>query len=63
MSKDYNKLALKAHLKTGGKLELTSKFKLNDKDDLSIAYTPGVAAVCMQIFNVYQSVTGSTFPP
>ena len=50
-SKDFSKLALVEHKKFGGKLELTSKFKLKDKDDLSIAYTPGVAAVCMQIYN------------
>lgn len=49
--KDFGKLSISAHVKTGGKLELTSKFKLKNRDDLSIAYTPGVAAVCMQIFN------------
>ncbi len=49
--KDYSELSLQAHLKFGGKLELTSKFKLKNNDDLSVAYTPGVAAVCMQIFN------------
>lgn len=49
IKKDYNKLSIQAHLKFGGKLELNSKFKLKDKDDLSIAYTPGVAAVCMEI--------------
>jgi malate dehydrogenase (oxaloacetate-decarboxylating) len=49
--KDFGKLSIAAHAKTGGKLELTSKFKLKNKDDLSIAYTPGVASVCMQIFN------------
>lgn len=47
--KDYNKLSLMAHEKFGGKLELASKFKLKDKDDLSIAYTPGVAAVSSAI--------------
>lgn len=47
--KDYSKLSVAAHLKYGGKLTVASKFKLKDKDDLSIAYTPGVAAVCMEI--------------
>ena len=48
-SKNYALLALKEHAKYGGKLQLTSKFKLKNKDDLSIAYTPGVAAVCTDI--------------
>ena len=51
MKKDFSALSISAHKKFGGKLELTSKFNLKNKDDLSIAYTPGVAAVCMQIFN------------
>ncbi len=48
-SKNYGLLSLKEHAKYGGKLALTSKFKLKDKDDLSIAYTPGVATVCTEI--------------
>jgi malate dehydrogenase (oxaloacetate-decarboxylating) len=47
--KDYNKLAIIEHAKHGGKVGIISKFKLKDKDDLSIAYTPGVAQVCMEI--------------
>jgi len=30
----------------GGKIEVTSKVPLQDRDDLSMAYTPGVARVC-----------------
>ncbi len=48
-SKNYSLLSLKEHAKYGGKIELKSKFKLKNKDDLSIAYTPGVAAVCSDI--------------
>jgi len=48
--KDFSKLSLASHKKFGGKLELVSKFKLKNSDDLSIAYTPGVADVCTQIF-------------
>lgn len=48
--KDYSKLSITEHAKHGGKVAITSKFKLKDKDDLSIAYTPGVAAVCTEIF-------------
>jgi len=45
---NYQKESLKRHLKFGGKIEIKSKFpKLIDRDDLSVAYTPGVAAVSM----------------
>jgi malate dehydrogenase (oxaloacetate-decarboxylating) len=37
------------HHHKGGKLEVVSRFPLNDRDDLSIAYTPGVARVCSAI--------------
>ena len=33
----------------GGKIEVTSKVPLRNRDDLSRAYTPGVARVCMAI--------------
>jgi len=42
---DYNKKALKLHKKHQGKITVKSKLPLKTKDDLSIAYTPGVAAV------------------
>lgn len=43
---DYKKLSLQKHLKNQGKIEIKSKFgKIKSKNDLSIAYTPGVAAV------------------
>ena len=42
---DYKKESLKKHLKFGGKIEIKSKFPpLKNRDDLSVAYTPGVAA-------------------
>ncbi|MDA3839514.1 MAG: NADP-dependent malic enzyme [Patescibacteria group bacterium] len=46
---DYNKKALSEHKLKRGKIEITSKMKLKTKDDLSIAYTPGVAAVSSAI--------------
>lgn len=46
---DYNKLALELHSKHQGKIQVTSKIALENKDDLSIAYTPGVAAPCLKI--------------
>lgn len=33
----------------GGKIEVTGKIPLNTRDDLSMAYTPGVARVCTEI--------------
>ncbi|MEX0658059.1 MAG: NAD-dependent malic enzyme [Egibacteraceae bacterium] len=36
-------------LHLGGKLEVTSKIPLRSRDDLSMAYTPGVARVCLAI--------------
>ena len=33
----------------GGKIEVTSKIPVKTRDDLSMAYTPGVARVCMAI--------------
>ncbi len=47
---NYNQEALEIHRKFGGKLETVSRFKLESRDDLSRAYTPGVAEVCMEIF-------------
>jgi len=42
---DYNKKALELHTKKRGKIEITSKVSMKTKDDLSLVYTPGVAAV------------------
>jgi len=43
---DYKEESLKRHLKFKGKIEIKSKFpEIKTKDDLSVAYTPGVAAV------------------
>lgn len=46
---DYNQEALDLHREFGGKLETVSKLKLDNKEALSRAYTPGVAAVCNAI--------------
>tara|TARA_R110002124_G_scaffold282524_1_gene457713 strand:- start:865 stop:2022 length:1158 start_codon:yes stop_codon:yes gene_type:complete len=48
-NKDYAALSLKAHKKAKGKISIESKMPLETKDDLSIAYTPGVAAPCSEI--------------
>ncbi len=41
--------ALELHEKWNGKLEITSKAKVNSKEDLALAYTPGVAEPCKLI--------------
>jgi malate dehydrogenase (oxaloacetate-decarboxylating) len=46
---DINELALEAHKKWNGKLETIAKSKVQTREDLSIAYTPGVAAPCRVI--------------
>ncbi len=46
---DYGARALEAHQKAGGKWTTQSKMPLKTRDDLSLAYTPGVAAVCEAI--------------
>lgn len=48
---DYFKLSSELHKQLKGKWEISSKFPLANKDDLSIAYTPGVASVCETITN------------
>jgi malate dehydrogenase (oxaloacetate-decarboxylating) len=48
MSKIYDQ-SLEMHEKNKGKLEINSKIPLLNKEDLSLAYTPGVAGVCEEI--------------
>ncbi len=48
---DYYKESLKLHEKNKGKLEIKSKIQIKNKDDLSLAYSPGVAAPCIAIQN------------
>lgn len=47
--KDYAALSIEAHRKAKGKISIESKLPLETKDDLSIAYTPGVAEPCNEI--------------
>ena len=46
---DYKEKALKMHEELKGKLEIKSRVSLKDKDDLALAYTPGVAEPCLKI--------------
>ncbi|NLD19625.1 MAG: NADP-dependent malic enzyme [Clostridiales bacterium] len=46
---DYYKESLKMHEENKGKMAVVSKVKVGTKDDLSTAYTPGVAEPCRKI--------------
>lgn len=46
---DYAKESLKMHYDLKGKIEVTSRAKVDSKDALSLAYTPGVAQPCLEI--------------
>ena len=46
---DYNKAALALHKRLIGKISVESKVPVKTKEDLSTAYTPGVAEPCREI--------------
>ena len=46
---DYAKESLKKHYEWGGKLRMVSAVPVETADDLSLAYTPGVAQPCLEI--------------
>ena len=46
---DYAKESLKLHEQWNGKIEVISRVPLETRDDLSLAYTPGVAQPCLEI--------------
>lgn len=46
---DYAKESLKLHYELKGKLEVTPRAKVDSKEALSLAYTPGVAEPCLVI--------------
>ena len=46
---DYNKAALEMHESHHGKVGIVSKVEVKTRDDLSTAYTPGVAEPCRKI--------------
>ncbi len=46
---DYNKAALAAHQQYQGKVAIASKLPVTNEEELSIAYTPGVAEPCRKI--------------
>lgn len=50
---DIKELALKKHYEWAGKLEIKSRAKVQSSEELSIAYTPGVAEPCLEIQKDY----------
>ena len=46
---DYAQESLKKHKEWGGKIEVIAKVPVSNKDELSLAYTPGVAQPCLEI--------------
>ncbi|WP_024622342.1 NAD(P)-dependent malic enzyme [Metaclostridioides mangenotii] len=49
MSKNYSEMALKMHEECKGKVGLECKVPVENMEDLSVAYTPGVAEPCVRI--------------
>lgn len=46
---DYMKESLKKHYEWHGKIQIETRSKITSKEDLSLAYTPGVAQACLEI--------------
>lgn len=58
---DYNKRALELHEVNKGKIKTVSKVPLKTKEDLSTAYTPGVAEPCRKIYENPEDIYKYTF--
>ena len=50
---DIRQESLKKHYEWGGKIEVISRAPINTREDLSLAYTPGVAEPCLEINKDY----------
>ena len=46
---NYREKSLEKHYEWKGKIEVTQRVEVKTKDDLSLAYTPGVATPCLEI--------------
>ena len=46
---DYGKVSLEKHLEWRGKIEVATRAPVDSAEALSLAYTPGVAAPCLEI--------------
>lgn len=51
---DIKEKALNKHYEWQGKIEVVSRTKVENSDDLSVAYTPGVAQPCLEIQKDYE---------
>ena len=51
---DIKQKALDLHYKWKGKIEVTPRARVTNREELSVAYTPGVAEPCMAIHNDYE---------
>ena len=55
---NYAQESLKKHAEWQGKIEVVSRVRIRSREDLSLAYTPGVAQPCLEIQKDYdQSFT------
>ena len=46
---DIRKESLKKHEEWGGKIEIVTRCPINTREELSLAYTPGVAEPCLEM--------------
>jgi malate dehydrogenase (oxaloacetate-decarboxylating) len=53
---NFGELSLKMHEEKSGKIEVVSKVRVETRDDLSTAYTPGVAEPCRKIHENKENV-------
>ncbi len=60
VKKNYAKLALALHKKLRGKVEITPKIPVTNKEDLSVVYTPGVGAVSSHLAKYPEEVAKYT---
>lgn len=51
---DIRKESLKKHYEWNGKIEVVSRVSITNSEDLSLAYTPGVAEPCLEIQKDYE---------
>ena len=51
---DINQASLQMHYDLNGKIEVVSRKKIETREDLSLAYTPGVAEPCRVIAKDYE---------
>ena len=49
MARNYAEESLQKHYEWRGKIEVTARVEVKDREDLSLAYTPGVATPCLEI--------------